>query len=478
MVESVIIAQKMPDPAHSRLTLDPSLARSLAAQFGTPLYVLSEAILRRRCVRYREAVKATWSDSIVAYASKANSTLSAIAIAAEEGCWIDVASEGELRAASLAGVSPSRCIFHGNNKSPRELLVAIETGVGFLVVDNFVELNRLFGLLESMDEPIVHDAGKSDEELLDAALGRKQNGLAARCPNILLRLAPAVDPDTHEKISTGQADTKFGFSIQSGAAEKAVVMCLGLNLPLRGYHCHVGSQLHEPGAQVEGATNISSFALDMALKHQFWPRVINVGGGIGVDYLNLENQVDVDAYCQSIAESVIRIFRDQATNITLIHEPGRWMIAEAGVTLYSVGSIKVVPLPSGAEKTYVSVDGGLSDNPRPALYGALYSVEAISQDEMSDADEPVMAEYTVSGKHCETDTLFPRVQLPVGIRDGDLLQVFCTGAYNASMVSNYNRLPRPACVLLPVFGEPKLIVRREEIDEMFSRELFRFEAKC
>ncbi len=426
-----------------RLTLSDAKVRELAEQFGTPLYVLDEQHFRERIRRYKSAFHAAWRQSELVFASKANSTLAILAIAHEEGCLLDVASEGELRAALGAGVPAEKCHLHGNFKSDSELKFAMESGVSEIVVDNFTEIERIFAF--------------------------RQSGL--RCPDVVLRLAPGVDPITHQKISTGQVDTKFGFNIANGAAARALNLCQGLNLPVVGFHCHVGSQLLDPEAQRAGGELIAGFAVDMLRNHGFWTKVLNIGGGLGVRYTDEDEPTPIESYCRMVVDAVRTPMESSGLQPTLMQEPGRALIAESGVTIYRIGPVKTVPSPSKGERTYVAVDGGLSDNPRPAMYGAQYTVRHTPATEADGEDsESVLVPYTVSGKHCESDTLFEDALLPIGLQEGDLIQVLCTGAYGSSMASNYNRFPRPATVLLAQKGESKVVQRRETWEEMFARE--------
>ncbi len=419
-------------------------AREIVRAFGSPVYVLDEAHFRGRIRAYRDAFRAAAARSELSFATKANSTVALIAIAYQEGCAIDVASEGELRAAQAAGVPASACYFHGNNKTAEELAYAIGQGIGHIVVDHFGEIE---------------------------ALGAERGSLGHT--NLILRLAPGVDPITHHKISTGQADTKFGFNIADGSAERATVRCLELELPLIGFHCHVGSQLLDPEAQRSGGELIAQFAVDMKREHGFEAEYLNVGGGLGVRYLDSMEPMPVRDYCGLVAESVRRVLEGSGLDPVLGQEPGRSLVGESGVTLYRVGVVKTVPAQNRTARTYVAVDGGLSDNPRPALYGSKYEVERVLKGpKMLDGAEMADSRLvTVSGKHCETDTLFPDVELPADTGPGDVLQVLCTGAYNSSMASNYNRYPRAATALIRLDGSYDLIQRRETWDELLAREI-------
>ncbi|MBV6458572.1 MAG: Diaminopimelate decarboxylase [Fimbriimonadaceae bacterium] len=415
----------------TRFKLSSQQAADLASRFGTPLYVIDAPSLKRRIRAYRDAFAGLWPKTELSYASKANSTLAILRIACNEGLMIDVASEGELRAALAAGVPANRCHFHGNNKQRSELEFALQVGVGQIVADSLLELAML-------------------------------DDLGCRLP-VSLRLAPGVDPITHEKISTGQADTKFGFGIVGGHAEEAVNVALDHRLDLAGFHCHVGSQLLDPLAQISGGVAVAEFGVAMAKRHGFELRYVNTGGGLGVRYTDGDQPMEISDYNRALVEALKAVLDPVGVTPTLGQEPGRSLIAEAGVTLYRVGPIKDVTLANGDSKRFVAVDGGLSDNPRPALYGSRYTVLAFR-------DGPSTT-VTVSGKHCETDQLFPNLQLPENLRSGDLLQVLCTGAYNAAMANNYNRYPRPAAVVLDDIGEPHIAQKRETWDQLFEREV-------
>ncbi|HWD40918.1 MAG TPA: diaminopimelate decarboxylase [Fimbriimonas sp.] len=421
----------------TRFRLTEDQATELASRFGTPLYVVDEKHFRERVRSYLNAFRSAYPKSEISFASKANSTGALMKIAYLEGCSIDVASEGELRVALAAGVPASRCHLHGNNKSRAELEFAIEQGVAHIVVDHFGEIETI----AELSRP-----GKS--------------------PKLVIRLAPGVDPITHHKISTGQADTKFGFNIADGSAEKATQRCLELGLNLIGFHCHVGSQLLDPEAQRSGGELITQFAVDMLQKHGFKSEYLNVGGGLGIAYTDGDEPMPVDEYCRLVAQAVTGALAGSGLDPVLGQEPGRALVGESGLTLYRVGVVKTVPAKTIGQRTYVVVDGGLSDNPRPALYGSKYTVERVSP-----AAAGPVHRVTISGRHCETDRLFEDVDLPHDAHVGDLLQVLCTGAYNSSMASNYNRFQRPATVLIRESGDFELIQRRESWDEMLSREI-------
>ncbi|CAN5594949.1 diaminopimelate decarboxylase [soil metagenome] len=430
-----------PSTVDDRFRLTEALAHELAEKFGTPLYVVDEKSLRNRIREYQEGFRAAYPKGEITFASKANSALALLKIAHSEGCDIDVASEGELRAAMRAGIPASDCHLHGNNKSREELAFGLELGVGTVIVDHFGEIEML------------------------ASLGVPEG------TRLVLRLAPGVDPVTHAKISTGQADTKFGFNITDDSAEKALARCLELELPVQGFHCHVGSQLLDPEAQRSGGELIARFAAEMAERHGFLASYLNVGGGLGVRYTSVDQPMSVAEYCPLVVAAMRDALKGGPLDLDgpnapiLAQEPGRSLVGEAGVTLYRIGVRKTVPAPGRGSRTYLAVDGGLSDNPRPVMYGSKYTVELVSERHGEDTEL-----FTVSGKHCETDKLFEDVRLPAGTKEGDLLQVLVTGAYNSSMASNYNRYPRPATALVREDGRLGLIQRRDDWDEMFARE--------
>jgi diaminopimelate decarboxylase len=422
----------MPTPVDTPLRLDFPTAERLATQYGTPLYVLSEPLFRQTIRRYKAAFQAAYPKTELSYASKANGSLALLAIAHDEDCLIDVASEGELRGALAAGVPAARCVFHGNNKDVLEIAFALECKIGTIVADNLPEIDHLTSIWRPCST------------------------------KVMLRLAPGVDPITHEKIATGQEDSKFGLNISDGAAEEGLRRALAGSLPVAGFHCHVGSQLLNPEAQIAGGEGLAKFAVSMKSRLGYTAEFINLGGGLGIACTEHDRPLDVETYCEKLVARVKRILDEGGLQPILGQEPGRALVGECGLTLYTVGAIKEVPV-TGGRRRYVSVDGGLSDNPRPALYGAEYRVESMRP-------SAEMARATVCGKHCESDELFPNVPLPADIAAGDLLQVPCTGAYNSSMSSNYNRFPRPATVLLRMQGEPALVQRRESWAEMFARE--------
>ena len=412
-----------------RLEIGGCDAVELAARFGTPLYVIDEEAFRGACRAYREAFAKRWPNSLISFSGKAFLTLASCRLVEQEGLALDVCSGGELYTALQAGFPPERIIVHGNNKSHAELREALESRAGLIVVDSLWEL-----------------------ELLEAAA--RQRGRRA---DILLRLAPGVEADTHTHIRLGQVDTKFGLSPAGGQAMEGVKRALALpNLSLRGIHCHIGSQILELRPFREAVQMMVDFLAQVKAETGRELEDLDLGGGLGSRYLSDQQPPSVEEYAEAIVAALkAALAKHGLREVRLLQEPGRSLVAEAGTTLYAVGAIKEVP---GVRK-YVSVDGGLSDNPRPALYQARY--EAIVANK---ATLPPAERVTIAGKHCETDLLIEEIDLPP-LAPGDILAVQTTGAYNYSMASNYNRFPRPCCVLVSG-GEADVIVARESYDDL------------
>jgi len=406
----------------------------LAAEFGTPLYVMDEQLMREKCRAYRSAFDAEYGGANIAYAGKAFITSAMCALVAQEGLWLDVASAGELYTAAHANYPADRLIFHGNFKTPDELDMAIQYGVKYVVLDSFEEIEALGATAD--------DAGKVQE--------------------VLVRCNPGVDPHTHRLISTGQEDSKFGFNIKDGSAMRAVKMALATKgLKLAGLHCHLGSQLFDLTPYTEAAPVMTRFMRQIRDETGEELGVLDLGGGLGVRYLEEHNPPSIATFAKTVSEAVIAAAGDaEIAKPTLIVEPGRSIVGEAGTTIYSIGPIKEVSIPEApGKRIYVAVDGGLSDNPRPALYDAVYSAIVANR-----AGDPPTKTYTISGRHCETDMLIPSVLLAEA-KTGDLLAVQTTGAYNYAMASNYNEFARPAVVFV-ADGRADLVVRRETVEDM------------
>lgn len=424
--------QRINDAGH--LEIGGCDALELAAEYGTPLYVMDEPHIRST-VRAMKAAFASQGVSIeIVYASKAFSTLAIARIMAQEGTMIDVASAGELFTALKADFPVERIVFHGNNKSKSELEMAVRAGIGRVIVDNDIELDLL------------------DE--VAKTCGKKQP--------VMLRLTPAVDPHTHRFIAVGKTDTKFGFNIEGGGALEGLRKALTKsNLEVTGVGCHIGSQILEANFFTLGAKLMIDFLAQAREELGFIAQDLDLGGGLGIRYLPEHTPPSFEEYAAALIGTIREKCAEHSLEIPHLHiEPGRSLVGEAGTTLYSVGTIKEV----AGIRTYVAVDGGISDNPRPALYEARY--HAINATRATD-DSRICV--TIAGKHCETDTLIEDMEI-APMQRGDVLAVLSTGAYNQSMASNYNRFRRPAVVLVNE-SKSDLIVERETLEDLLSHDL-------
>ncbi|HEY6627372.1 MAG TPA: diaminopimelate decarboxylase [Acidimicrobiia bacterium] len=392
----------------------------LAVEHGTPLFVYDEAHIRNRC---REAVAAFGAGAV--YASKAFLCRAMARLAHDEGMAIDVSTAGELHVCLEAGVPADRLVFHGNNKSRNELRRALEAGVGRIVVDSFDELDRLQSL---------HESGRTP-------------------PRILLRVTPGVEAHTHDFVSTGQDDSKFGFTVSSGAAARAVVEAMqSTAVDLVGIHAHIGSQVFRVESFAEALGVVAGFARDLDLPE------LSIGGGLGVAYVEGEVAPSITEWAEAIKGAAAAL----GVTSNLFAEPGRAIVAQAAITLYTVGTIKDLP----GIRTYVAVDGGMSDNPRPILYGSGYETFVPAR-----VNDDRQAKIRLVGKHCESgDVLVLDGTVPEGLGVGDFIATPVTGAYGHSMGSNYNKILRPA-VLFASGGKARLVVRRETLDDLLLTDL-------
>ncbi len=408
------------DVVRGRLRLGGMDVLELAAEFGTPLFVYDEEQVRARC---REAV-AVFGDG-VAYATKAFLTTAMARLAHEEGMRLDVATGGELFVALHAGVPADRLVLHGNNKSDEELSAALEAGVGQIVIDSFVEIDRI--------EALVRDG--------------------AAPPAVLVRVTPGVEAHTHEYLQTGIADSKFGFSVGSGVAAAAIERVAASNaMRLEGVHAHIGSQVFDAESYRRAVAVLAEFVVPLDLDE------LSIGGGLGVAYVTGEHAPSITQWAEAVKQACANA--GIASRVTA--EPGRSIVAGAAVTLYTVGTIKEIP----GIRTFVAVDGGMSDNPRPSLYGSGY--EAFLP-RATDADRP--QQVRIVGKHCESgDVIVADAEVPADLVVGDVLATPVTGAYGHSMGSNYNMVRRPPVVFVRN-GEARLVVRREEYEDLVRRDL-------
>jgi diaminopimelate decarboxylase len=405
----------------------------LARTLGTPLYLYCEDELRTRCREYREA----FGNDAVAYSGKAFLCVAMARLVHEEGMHLDVATGGELHVAARAGFPTARMVFHGNNKSDDELHTALEIGVGRIVVDSFDELDRI--------ERLVAD------------------GLPA--PSVLVRITPGVEAHTHDFIATGADDSKFGFSVSNGSAREAALRVSKSDaMELVGFHCHIGSQILFLDSFGLAATVVAELAAEVARAVGVPIGELNLGGGLGVAYTadDLDGP-SIATFATYLRDRFARAC-DQA-DLTpvprLTVEAGRSIAAPAGITLYTVGTVKEIP----GVRTYIAVDGGMSDNPRPVTYGARY--EAFVPARVGSARTRVA---TIAGTHCEQgDLLVTDAHVPADVVVGDVLAVPVTGAYAQSMASNYNLVPKPAVVFVRD-GEARVVVRRESLDDLLVRD--------
>ena len=407
----------------------------LVKEYGTPLYVIDEEYIRSNCRRYYKAFKVEEHGNKVAYAGKAFLTLAMCQIIKEEGLNLDVVSGGELYTAYKSDFPMERIYFHGNNKTYEEIAMGINLGVGRFVVDNLLELN------------IIND------------LAEKQG----RAQDVLLRITPGIEAHTHSYIKTGQVDSKFGFTILENNAIDAIKKALELpNINLVGLHCHIGSQIFETKAYEEAADIMINLVKNIKEELNYTILELNLGGGFGIYYKEGDTPKTIESFCEVILNRVYRTSKSLEVEIPkLVIEPGRSIVGNAGITLYTIGAMKEIP----NVRKYVSVDGGMTDNIRPSLYNAEYEC-LIANKAQSTYNEQV----TISGKCCESgDVLMSDVKIPQ-VEQGDILVVLSTGAYCYAMSSNYNKIPK-APVVAVKNRTSRLICRRETYEDIIRNEL-------
>lgn len=405
---------------------------TLADKYGTPLYLYDEARIRHNCRVYLDAVRRGFGDRArVMYASKAASFKRIYEIVKEEGLGVDVVSCGEIYTAILAGFPLQNAYFHSNNKTDADIEFAISKGVGCFVVDNAEELFAI-----------------------DKVAG--EHGIKQK---IMLRITPGIDPHTYAAVATGKVDSKFGSAIETGQAKEITSLALTFeHLELCGFHCHVGSQIFDAEVYIKTSRVMLKFISDMERELGFICSDLDIGGGLGVRYIESQPTLDIGQTILQVAEEMKGEAERLGIALPRISlEPGRSIVADAGLTLYTVGTVKRIP----GYKTYVSVDGGMTDNPRFALYGSPYTILPVFD------DESIPRECcSVVGRCCESgDILQENIPMPTDIERGDLLACLTTGAYHYSMASNYNRIPRPPVVML-CDGESYLAVKRESLEDI------------
>lgn len=409
----------------------------LAKKYGTPLYLMDENKIRANINTYKAALKKYFGDdSLVLYASKACSFKYIYKIASDENIGIDVVSSGEIYTAKMAGFDLSKAYFHSNNKTDSDISFGIENGIGYFVADNIEEIN----LIESFCEK----------------LGKTQK--------VLLRITPGIDTHTYEADKTGKVDSKFGAAIETGQAIELVREILKLkHIELCGFHCHVGSQVFEEDVYERTSIIMIKFFADVKNKYGFETKIFDIGGGFGVRYIDSDPYLDIDKKIKELADCIK--LECQKNNLALPSfriEPGRSIVADAGMTLYTVGTIKRIP----GYKNYVSIDGGMTDNPRFALYGANYTCYVANK-----ADEELNFKADLVGRCCESGDIIQKdIMFPKSVCRYDIVAVATTGAYNFSMASNYNRVGIPAIVMIKD-GKDFEVVKRETLDDIIKNDL-------
>lgn len=408
----------------------------LAEKYGTPLYVMDEQLIRKNCRSFKNSIdKFYGGNGLVCYASKAFSCIEMCRIIKDEGIGLDVVSIGELYTALKAGFDCDKIGFHGNNKTDEELDFAVENKVGHIIVDNIDELKRLNKIAEEKNVTV----------------------------NIMFRIKPGIDAHTHDFVKTGQIDSKFGFALETGEAFEAVKNVLEhKNINLRGLHCHIGSQIFDIAPFEEAARVMLNFIAKIKNELGYEIKEFNLGGGFGIKYMDKDDPVPYETYMERVSGVVHQCCKELQINLpAMFIEPGRSIAAPAGITLYKVGARKEIP----NIRTYVSIDGGMCDNPRYALYKSEY--EAIVANKASEERSETV---TIAGKCCESGDLIGENMKLQHAESGDIIAVCATGAYNYSMSSNYNRIPKPAVVFVNN-GQSRIAVKRETLDDIIRNDI-------
>lgn len=409
---------------------------TLAQQFGTPLYVMDEQQIRANCRKYKSSIDRFYGgNGIVAYASKAFCCKAICKLVLEEGLGLDVVSSGELYTAKSVGFPPERIYFHGNNKTVPELADALEYGVGRIVVDNLTELEVLNKLAAAQHQKV----------------------------KIMLRIKPGIDAHTHAFIRTGQIDSKFGLALETAEAMGAVKAALACkSLELTGIHCHIGSQIFDIAPFELAAQVMLGFIEQVKKETGTELHELNLGGGFGIKYAPDHQPAEYDAYMESVSSAVHKKCAELGLQVPYITiEPGRSIVGTAGITLYTIGSVKKIP----DVRTYVAIDGGMADNPRYILYQSEYHAMIANK-----ANQQRDMTVTVAGKCCESGDLIGEGMVIQQAQPGDILAVLATGAYNYSMASNYNRLQRPAVVMVNE-GVARTVILRESLEDILKNDL-------
>jgi diaminopimelate decarboxylase len=418
----------------NQLTIGGVSAKDLVKEYGSPLYVFDEALIREYCRDYRKYFKCEENNNRVAFAGKAFLTIQMCKLLKEEKMCLDVVSGGELYTAYKAGFPLERVMFHGNNKTLDEIELGVKLGVGNFVVDNYYEIEALNNIAKQYNK--VQD--------------------------IYLRITPGIEAHTHEYIKTGQIDSKFGFAPVGTVIQDAIKMAVSLeNVNLAGIHCHIGSQIFDLEPYEDAVEIMLELVRNTKENLGYLIKEIDFGGGFGVYYTKEDEPRTTEEYCSTIINKVDEVCKRTGQDRPILTiEPGRSIVANAGTTLYTAGSVKEIP----NVRKYVSVDGGMTDNIRPALYNAEY--ECVVANRLEGAEETV----TIAGKCCESgDILLENVKLPE-VKSGDILAIMTTGAYGYSMSSNYNRIPKPAVVMVKD-NEARIICRRESYEDLLKNDI-------
>ncbi len=420
----------------NNLTIGGVDVSELAKEYKTPLYIMDEDHIRRNCRIYKNAMdKYYGGNGLILYASKAFSCLRMCRIANEEGLGLDVVSGGELYTAIKAGFPMEKVYFHGNNKTPDELMLAVSNNVGRIVVDNKYELSMLSELSGSMKKEV----------------------------RVSFRIKPGIDAHTHDFVKTGQIDSKFGFALDTGEAEEIIRYANSLKgIKIEGVHCHIGSQIFEIEPFLLAAEKMISFIADLKDNAGIEIKELNLGGGYGIKYTADDDPVQYDEFIRHVSGVVCDLSQKRGISLPkILMEPGRSIVAPAGITVYTVGAVKEIP----GIRTYISVDGGMCDNPRYILYQSKYT--ALTVNNPAAKGEKIV---TIAGKCCESgDILIKDIKMP-HVSSGDLIAVLATGAYNYSMASNYNRIPRPPVVMVRG-GKHEIVVARESYEDLIKNDL-------
>ncbi|MBQ7975299.1 MAG: diaminopimelate decarboxylase [Clostridia bacterium] len=432
----MLLSENLSVNENNHLVIGKSDAVELAKEYGTPLYVLDEDLLRKNCRTYKQAIdKYYGGNGLILYASKALSCMHVYKTVESEGLGVDVVSGGELYTAYKAGFPMEKVYFHGNNKTVSELELAVSLGVSHIVVDNADELQ----MLDSVSEK------------------------AGKVQKIIFRIKPGVDAHTHDFVKTGQIDSKFGVALENGEAFEIIKAAAEYkNLEIDGIHCHIGSQIFDIEPFCHAAEIMMGFMAEIKAKLGIELKQLNLGGGFGIRYVEEDDPIPYDEYIKSVSEVVAREAEKHGLKVPFIlMEPGRSIVASAGVTLYTVGNVKDIK----DVRKYISIDGGMGDNPRYILYGSEYTAVAANH-----AGSPYDDVATVVGKCCESgDIIIENGKVQTFTR-GDIMAIQATGAYNYSMSSNYNRIPRPAMVAVSE-GKSKVIVKRETYDDIIRNDI-------